>query len=115
MNLALAPDNPMNKAMAGCLVMEVIVFGLAFPGMIMVDDVSLGLAAGACIVACLLCLAAAAKLRTPLGYALGWLAQLAGVALGLLTPTMFIVGIMFLAIWGASFVMGRRLESNAAR
>lgn len=114
-NLALTPSNPMNRAMSGCLIMEVIVFGLAFPGMIMISDVSVLLAAASCIVACLLCIVAAARIKTPLGYALGWAAQLAGVALGFLTPMMFVVGLMFLAIWAASFVMGRRLETNTAQ
>ncbi|MEL4505964.1 DUF4233 domain-containing protein [Luteococcus sp. H138] len=114
-NLALAPDNPMNRAMSGCLIMEVIVFGLAFPGMVMVSEVSVPLAAASCIIACLLCILAAARIKTPLGYALGWAAQLVGIALGFLTPMMFVVGLMFLTIWAASFMMGRRLESNTAQ
>jgi membrane protein implicated in regulation of membrane protease activity len=46
------------------------------------------------------------------GYILGWAAQLAGLALGFLTATMFIVGALFAAVWVLSFVLGKRLDSR---
>lgn len=113
-NIALAPSNPMNRAMASCLICEVVVFGLAFPGMVMVSKTPVWLAAAGCLLAVALCILASARLRTPAGYALGWAAQLVGIALGFLTPMMFGVGLMFLVIWGASFMMGRRLEEQNA-
>jgi Protein of unknown function (DUF4233) len=94
------------------LIFEVIVFGLAIPGMIMVSEVSPVAAAGFAGGAALLALLAAALLRSRVGYVLGWVAQLAGLALGFLTPTMFVVGALFAAVWVMSFLMGKRLDSG---
>ena len=61
-----------------------------------------------------LALLAAGLLRRPAGYPLGWLTQLVGVGLGLLTPSMFVVGLMFAALWVVSFVLGKRLDGRAS-
>ncbi|WP_420177026.1 DUF4233 domain-containing protein [Luteococcus sp. OSA5] len=113
MNLRLGPQNPMNKTMVMILAFEVIVFGLGFPGMIMITKSPLGVSLAATIGACLLAIVAAGTLKRPLGYPLGWLTQLAGILLGLLTPWMYAMGGIFAAIWVVSFLMGRRLETNA--
>ncbi len=63
--------------------------------------------------AALLALVAAGMLRQPWGYPLGWVAQIAGIALGLLTSAMFVVGAMFAAIWLISFVLGKKLDARA--
>ena len=60
--------------------------------------------------AALLALVAAGTLRRPTGYYVGWVTQLVGVALGFLTSPMFVVGVMFAAIWVISFVLGKRLD-----
>jgi hypothetical protein len=41
---------------------------------------------------------------------LGWLVQLAGLALGLLTTSMFIVGAILAGVWLLAFVLGKRLD-----
>jgi hypothetical protein len=64
--------------------------------------------------AAVLALATAALLRKPIGYVLGWITQVAAIALGLLTPAMFLVGGMFAGLWVLTFVLGRRLEAQAA-
>lgn len=112
--LALAPTNPMSRAMAACLVCQVIVFVLAFPGMVVVSHTPVWMAAVGTAVPMLLALAACARLRRPGGYALGWLAQVAGVLMGLLTPMMWFAGGLFAVIWTISFVLGRRLEQPSA-
>jgi Protein of unknown function (DUF4233) len=94
------------------LIFEVIVFGLAIPGMIVVSDVPPPAAVGFAGGAALLALLAAGFLRSRAGYILAWVAQLAGLALGFLTTTMFIVGALFAAVWVMSFVMGKRLDSR---
>lgn len=113
--MSLGATNPMNRSLALTLVFEVIVFGLAFPGMVIVSDVSpltAGLAAGG---AALLALAAAGLMRRGTnGWALGWLTQVAGLALGLLTPMMYVVGAIFAIIWVLSFVLGRRIDQSPA-
>jgi hypothetical protein len=80
--------------------------------MILVSGTPAGPAALSGSGAALLALVAAGLLRKPLGYPVGWVAQLAGVLLGLLTPAMFVVGAMFAALWVVSFVLGKRLDAR---
>lgn len=111
--IALSPKNPMRVVLLSVLFFEVIVFALAVPVMILISHVPAGQAAGFGGGAAALALVAAATLRRPFGYPLGWLTQLVGLALGLLTSTMYVVGVMFLAIWLISFILGRRLDARA--
>jgi hypothetical protein len=116
--MSLTPTNPMRVVLLSILLFEVVVFGLAVPVMVLVSNVPLAISAGFAGGAALLALVAAAMMRRPAGYPLGWLTQLAGVALGVLTSAMFLVGLLFLALWVLTFVLGKRLEaqwrSNAA-
>jgi Protein of unknown function (DUF4233) len=110
--ITLEAGNPMRVVLMTVLIFEVIVFGLAIPVMIFISEVPAAAAAGFVAATATLALVAAALLRTPLGYILGWLVQLAGLALGLLTTTMFIVGAVFAAVWVLAFVLGKRLDSR---
>jgi hypothetical protein len=110
--ISLSSGNPMRVVLMTVLIFEVIVFGLAIPVMILVSGVPAVAAAGFGGGAALLALLAAALLRSQVGYILGWVAQLAGLALGFLTTTMFIVGAVFAAVWVMSFLMGKRLDSR---
>ena len=111
--ITLSPTNPMRVVLLSILIFETVVFGLAIPVMILVTGVSgtvAGLLGGA---ACLLTLVAAGLLRRPVGYPVGWVAQLVGIAMGFLTPAMFVVGVMFAGLWVLSFVLGKRLDARA--
>jgi len=108
--ISLTSRNPMRTVVLSVLVFEIIVFGLAVPVMILVSHIPAGLAGGAAVLA----LVAAGLLRRTLGYAIGWLTQLVGVSLGVLTPGMFAVGGIFLAIWVLCFVLGKRLDAPLA-
>ena len=112
--ISLAPRNPMRIVVLSVLIFEIIVFGLAVPVMILVSHVPAGLAGGLAGGAAVLALVAAGLLRRTLGYAIGWLTQLVGVSLGVLTPGMFAVGGIFLAIWVLCFVLGKRLDAQSA-
>ena len=97
--ITLSAGNPMRVVLMTVLIFEMIVFGLAIPVMIFISGVSAtaaGVVGGA---AAVLPLVAAALLRSRVGYVLGWITQVAGLALGLLTPMMFIVGTLFAAVW----------------
>ena len=110
--MTLSPQNPMRVVLLSILVFEFILFGLAVPVMILISDVpplTAGLSAGG---AALLALAAAGLMRRPAGYPLGWLTQVVGLALGLLTSAMYIIGGMFLALWVITFILGRRLDEQ---
>ncbi len=108
--MRLVPTNPMGRVMLSILAFEAIVFGLAIAGMIQVSNIPVATAFGLGIGAAVLALLAAALLRRPPGYPLGWLTQVAAVALGLATPMMYAVGGMFALLWVVCFVFGRRIE-----
>jgi hypothetical protein len=48
--------------------------------------------------------------RYPAGVALGWVLQVALVAVGILVPLMYLIGAGFLALWIYCFVKGRQLD-----
>jgi hypothetical protein len=108
--IILSPGNPMRIVLMTVLIFEVIVFGLAIPVMISVSNVPAAAAAGFAGGAAVLALVAAGLLRSRVGYVLGWLVQLAGLALGLLTTSMFIVGAILAGVWLLAFVLGKRLD-----
>jgi hypothetical protein len=110
--ISLSTGNPMRVALVTVLIFEVIVFGLAIPVMIFISNVPAAAAVGFAGGAAVLAILAAGLLRFRVGYILGWAAQLAGLALGFLTATMFIVGALFAAVWVLSFVLGKRLDSR---
>jgi hypothetical protein len=110
--IILSPGNPMRVVLMTVLIFEMIVFGLAIPVMIFISNVPAAAAAGLGGGAAVLALVAAGLLRSRVGYVLGWLTQLAGLALGFLTTLMFVVGIMLAAVWVLAFVLGKRLDSR---
>ena len=109
--MTLSSTNPMRTVLMTLLLFEIIVFGLAIPVMIFLSDVSgstAGLLGGG---TALLALVGAGLLRRPAGYLVGWLAQIAGIALGFVTSSMFAIGGLFLVLWVISFVLGKRLDA----
>ena len=108
----LTPTNPMRVVLLSILLFEAIAFALAVPVMIRVSGVGLGASLGFAGGAALLALVATAMMRRPVGYPLGWLTQVVGLTLGFLTPAMFVVGLLFLALWVLTFVLGKRLEAQ---
>jgi Protein of unknown function (DUF4233) len=108
----LSPKNPMRRVLSITLFFELVVFGLAVPVMYYVSSIPLEQAVLAGGGAAVLAIVSAALMRTPVGYVLGWLTQLAGIALGLLTPVMFAIGAMFAAIWVLTVILGRRLDAR---
>lgn len=110
--IILSAGNPMRVVLMIVLIFEMIVFGLAIPVMIFISNVPAAAAAGFGGGAAVLALVAAGLLRSGVGYVLGWLTQLAGLALGFLTTLMFIVGMLLAAVWVLAFVLGKRLDSR---
>ena len=109
--MGLTPGNPMARVLMVLLVFEAVVFGLAIPGMIVVNQVpavTAGVAGGG---AELLALVAAGTLRRAFGYPLGWVTQVVGIALGFLTAWMFGLGGLFALLWVVTFALGRRLDA----
>lgn len=110
--MTLAPDNPMTRVLSMSLWFQLVVFGLAIPGMIQVSDRSVPVAFVAGGAAMLLAAVAAGTLRRGPGFYLGWLTQVVGIALGVLTPFMYLMGGVFALLWVIVFVLGRRLASR---
>lgn len=110
--MRLREGNPMTRALMTTLIFEAVVFLLAVPGMVQIENVAPTLALGAGGGAALLALVAGGTLKRPFGWPLAWLAQVAAVAMGLLTPWMFAVGGGFAALFVVEFVLGRRIEAD---
>jgi hypothetical protein len=100
---------------AAILVLEAIVLFLTGVVMIGVTDLGTGrsLLVGGVLAA--LCVVAAGMLGRPGGYPLGWLLQVVSVALGLLVPVMFFVGVVFAVLWVTAYVLGVRIDQERAQ
>jgi hypothetical protein len=49
-------------------------------------------------------------MRSRVGGALGWAVQVASLALGFVVPAMFALGVVFLALYAGSWVLGTRID-----
>ncbi len=65
-------------------------------------------------VAIIVLLATTAVLRFPWGVAIGWVWQGGLIALGILTPFMYVVGGGFALLWIYCFTRGRRIDRGRA-
>jgi len=97
------------------LIMEIFVIGFAV--LVVKDLTSTHLTTEAYWLAgiiCFLALLAAGSLRSKVGWILGWLTQLALIAYGFFVFTMFFLGAVFLGLWVAAIVVGRKGEAARA-
>ena len=102
----------MTKVVVSFLACEVIVFGLAIPGMILVSGISVVMSVILGCVGMAASIVCAIGVPRSWGYLLSWVLQVFGILLGLATPMMYVVGIMFAAIWVSIMVLGRRIDGN---
>ncbi len=112
MILSLPAKSPMIWVLRVILVFEAITYSLAIPGQILVSKQST-LAAFGWTGAVVLC-AILAAIILPRWFWFAWLVQLAGIALGLLTPMMYVVGAMFALIWLSAFWLAKRIPGKDA-
>lgn len=110
--MRLDAKNPMMSALYSVLIFEVIVVWLAVAGMVQISDVPVGMASGWVGAVTLLLIVGCVGLRRGWGFPVAWIAQLGVVLLGLLTPWMFAMGIIFAVIWTTSFVLGKRIGAK---
>ncbi|MGH3369883.1 MAG: DUF4233 domain-containing protein [Nocardioidaceae bacterium] len=92
------------------LTLQAIVLGLTTPVMISVAAVSVGTALGIGVGLTVGCLVVAGLLRRPWAYHLGWVIQVASLALGLVVPMMFLLGAIFTALWAGAFFLGAKVD-----
>jgi hypothetical protein len=83
--------------------------------MITVYDVSPAVALSVCLGLGAVALLTCAMLRSPVGVVLGSLVQVAAVGLGFVVPIMFVLGVVFGALWVAAVVLGRRVDAIKAQ
>jgi hypothetical protein len=91
--------------------MEIFIMGFA---LLLAKDLpdTRGLIFGGAIA--LLALLSAGMLRRKSGWILGWIVQFLMVAYGFVVFTMFFLGALFLGLWVAAIVVGRKGEAARA-
>ncbi len=93
------------------LIMEIFIMGFA---LLLAKDLpdTRGLIFGGVIA--LLAFLSAGMLRRKSGWILGWIVQILMVAYGFVVFTMFFLGALFLGLWVAAIVVGRKGEAARA-
>jgi Protein of unknown function (DUF4233) len=101
---------------AGMLGLQAVVLflvGIALPAITTsvtpAEGIWIGLGLGA------LCVVAAGLMRTSIGPALGWAVQVLSVALGFVVTAMFALGVVFLALYAGSYVLGAKIDQERAQ
>ena len=104
----------MRTLCSAVLMLQAIVLGLAIPVALTVSDLDDAAAAwgGAGLV--VLCVVATGLLGRPIGLVLGWTVQVLAFLSGIFVPAMFVVGLMFGALWAAAVVLGRKGDAATA-
>lgn len=96
------------------LIFEAIVVGLFIPVAYFTGSASGSTGAWVGVVLAVLCVAAAALLKYRVGLALGWVVQVLLIASGVLVPLMYVLGVLFAALWVTAVVLARRADQAAA-
>jgi len=99
---------------AAILCLEAVTVGLTTPVMITLSDVSTRNALVIGLGLAVVCLLLAGMLRGEWAYVVGWVVQLAAIALGFVVPLMFFLGSLFALLWGIAYFLGRKIERERA-
>jgi hypothetical protein len=99
---------------AATLSLEAITLGLTTPVLITIADVDVPVALTIGLGLAVLCLVTAGLLRHEWAYGLGWLIQVAAVALGFVVGVMFFLGGVFALLWATAYLLGRKIERERA-
>jgi hypothetical protein len=106
--------SPRRGMCAAVLSLEAIALGLTTPVLITIANVDVGVALVVGLGLAVACLFVAGLLRSEWAYALGWLIQVAAVALGFWIGLMFFLGAVFAALWATAYLLGRKIERERA-
>lgn len=106
--------SPRRTMCAAVLTLEGLSVALVIPVMISISGVATGTAVGLGLGLAVVCFLAAGLLRRPWGYWLGWAAQIAAVAMGVIVPMMYVVGALFAILWAAADLLGRKIDGERA-
>jgi hypothetical protein len=106
--------SPRRGMCAATLSLEAITLGLTTPVLITIADVDVPVALTIGLGLAVLCLVTAGLLRHEWAYGLGWLIQVAAVALGFVVGVMFFLGGVFALLWATAYLLGRKIERERA-
>ena len=107
--------SPKRGMCAAILSLEAIVLGLTTPVMINLANVPWQTAVSIGLGLCVACLVLAGLLRSEAAYGVGWVIQVAAVALGFVVPMMFVLGVDLRAAVGHGVLPGTQDRARASR
>ncbi|WP_405390848.1 DUF4233 domain-containing protein [Streptomyces sp. NBC_01102] len=105
----------MRTLCASTLIGEFFVIGFAGLVAMKADDLSMTTVWTVCGIGMLLSVLLCGVITRPGGVQLGWAFQIALVLSGFFVPMMFILGVVFAALWWASVHYGRVIDEAKAR
>jgi hypothetical protein len=91
--------------------LEAVVLLLTIPVLISLNGVDATTATTAGLGLAFACFLTAAMLRMDWAYYLGHVIQVAAIGLGFLIPTMFVLGVIFAALWVGAIILGGRIDA----
>ena len=106
--------SPRRGMCAAVLSLEAITLGLTTPVMITIADVPAGTAVTVGVGLAVVCLLLAGMLRAEWAYLVGYVVQVAAIGLGFVVTAMFVLGLVFAALWAAADLLGRKIERERA-
>lgn len=106
--------SPRRGMCAAVLSLEAITLGLTTPVMITIADVATGPAVTVGLGLAVVCLLLAGMLRAEWAYLAGYVVQVAAIGLGFVVTAMFVLGLVFAALWAAADLLGRKIERERA-
>jgi hypothetical protein len=104
--------SPRRIMAAAVLGFECVVLALMTPVMISVEGVGAGPAVAVGVGSAVAAVLIAGLLRFEWAYWLGFALQLFAVGMGVVVPAMFVLGMVFGALWTTAYVLGRRIEAE---
>ncbi|MET9589734.1 DUF4233 domain-containing protein [Streptomyces sp. NPDC006516] len=105
----------MRTLCASTLIGEFFVIGFAGLVAMKSDDLSMGTVWTVCGIGMLLSVLLCGMITRPGGIQLGWALQVLLVLSGFFVPMMYILGVIFGALWWASVHYGRKIDEAKAR
>lgn len=99
---------------AAMLTLQAVVLFLAGLVLIGTEGVGAGTALAVGLGFAAACVVTAGLLRFGWAYYVGWLIQVAAVAFGFVVPLMFVLGVVFGALWGGAFFLGAKIDRERA-
>lgn len=106
--------SPRRGMCAAVLCLEAIALGLTTPVMITIAEVPTPTALAVGLGLAVLCLLLAGMLRAEWAYVLGWVVQVAAIAMGFVITMMFVLGGIFALLWVSADLLGRKIERERA-